>query len=56
MTLEPGDMLWTGTPKGISHIYPGDVMRLEIEGIGALENTVVAEQGMRQSTHFQPML
>lgn len=44
MTLEPGDMIWTGTPKGISHIYPGDVMRLEIEGIGVLENEVVAEE------------
>ena len=42
MTLEPGDMIWTGTPEGISHVYPGDVMRLEIEGIGALENQVVA--------------
>jgi 5-oxopent-3-ene-1,2,5-tricarboxylate decarboxylase/2-hydroxyhepta-2,4-diene-1,7-dioate isomerase len=44
MTLEPGDMIWTGTPKGISHIYPGDIMRLEIEGIGVLENEVVAEE------------
>lgn len=43
MTLEPGDLIWTGTPKGISHVYPGDVMRLEIDGIGALENPVVAE-------------
>jgi 5-oxopent-3-ene-1,2,5-tricarboxylate decarboxylase/2-hydroxyhepta-2,4-diene-1,7-dioate isomerase len=42
MTLEPGDMIWTGTPKGISHIYPGDEMRLAIDGIGVLENTVVA--------------
>jgi 5-oxopent-3-ene-1,2,5-tricarboxylate decarboxylase/2-hydroxyhepta-2,4-diene-1,7-dioate isomerase len=41
MTLEPGDMIWTGTPKGISHVYPGDVIRLEIDGLGALENTVV---------------
>ena len=41
MTLEPGDMIWTGTPKGISHVHPGDVMRLEIEGIGVLENEVV---------------
>ncbi len=45
MTLEPGDMIWTGTPQGISHIYPGDVMRLEIEGIGVLENEVIAENG-----------
>jgi 5-oxopent-3-ene-1,2,5-tricarboxylate decarboxylase/2-hydroxyhepta-2,4-diene-1,7-dioate isomerase len=43
MTLEPGDMIWTGTPKGIGHIHPGDSLRLEIEGIGALENTVVEE-------------
>jgi len=41
MTLEPGDMIWTGTPKGISHVKPGDVMRLEIDGIGVLENPVV---------------
>ena len=44
MTLEPNDMIWTGTPKGISHVHPGDIMRLEIDGIGALENPVVAEQ------------
>jgi len=43
MTLEPGDMIWTGTPKGISHVHPGDVMQLEIERIGVLENLVVAE-------------
>jgi 5-oxopent-3-ene-1,2,5-tricarboxylate decarboxylase/2-hydroxyhepta-2,4-diene-1,7-dioate isomerase len=43
MTLERGDIILTGTPRGVSHTYPGDVMRLEIEGIGALENVVVAE-------------
>jgi 5-oxopent-3-ene-1,2,5-tricarboxylate decarboxylase/2-hydroxyhepta-2,4-diene-1,7-dioate isomerase len=46
MTLEPGDMIWTGTPKGISHIYVGDALRLEIDGLGALENPVVAEGPM----------
>lgn len=44
MTLEPNDMIWTGTPKGISPIRPGDKLRLEIEGIGALENEVVADE------------
>jgi 5-oxopent-3-ene-1,2,5-tricarboxylate decarboxylase/2-hydroxyhepta-2,4-diene-1,7-dioate isomerase len=44
MTLEPGDMIWTGTPKGISHVHPGDVMRLEIEGIGSLETEVVESE------------
>ena len=47
MTLEPGDMIWTGTPKGISHIYPGDVMRLEIDSLGALENQVIAEKNSK---------
>ena len=42
MTLEAGDILLTGTPKGVSHIYPGDQMRLEIDGLGTLENSVVA--------------
>ena len=42
MTLEAGDIILTGTPKGISHIYPGDQMRLEIDGLEALENAVIA--------------
>ena len=49
MTLEPGDMVSTGTPAGIGwfrkpqvFLKPGDVVRLEIEGIGVLENPVVA--------------
>jgi 5-oxopent-3-ene-1,2,5-tricarboxylate decarboxylase/2-hydroxyhepta-2,4-diene-1,7-dioate isomerase len=44
MTLEENDMILTGTPMGISKVYPGDVMRLEIDGIGVLENPVVAEE------------
>ena len=49
MTLEPGDVLSTGTPCGIGcfrkpqrFLKPGDVCRLEIEGIGVLENPVIA--------------
>jgi 2-keto-4-pentenoate hydratase/2-oxohepta-3-ene-1,7-dioic acid hydratase in catechol pathway len=52
MTLEPGDLVSTGTPAGIGwfrkpqvFLKPGDVVRLEIEGIGALENPVVAGSG-----------
>ncbi|MDM5316885.1 fumarylacetoacetate hydrolase family protein [Fictibacillus sp. b24] len=41
MTLEPNDVIWTGTPKGISHVHPGDVVRLEIDYLGSLENTIV---------------
>lgn len=48
MTLKPGDILATGTPAGIgaptqNFLRPGDVVRAEIEGLGAIENTVVAE-------------
>ncbi len=40
ITLEPGDVISTGTPDGISPIYPGDVMEAEIEKIGVLRNPV----------------
>jgi 2-keto-4-pentenoate hydratase/2-oxohepta-3-ene-1,7-dioic acid hydratase in catechol pathway len=43
MTLLPGDLVTTGTPSGVGPIAPGDVVRIEIEGLGALENPVVAE-------------
>lgn len=43
MTLEENDVLLTGTPKGISPIHPGDTIRIEIDGIGALENRVSSE-------------
>ena len=43
MTLEPGDVLFTGTPVGVGAIKPGDLMEVEIEGIGLLRNRVVAE-------------
>lgn len=50
MTLEPDDLILTGTPKGLSHVHPGDRMRLEIDRIGALENPVVAEAETRHRT------
>jgi 2-keto-4-pentenoate hydratase/2-oxohepta-3-ene-1,7-dioic acid hydratase in catechol pathway len=40
MTLEPGDLIATGTPPGVGPLEPGATVRVEIEGIGALENTV----------------
>jgi len=43
MTLEPYDVILTGTPKGIAPVKPGDVMACEVEGVGRLENPVVAE-------------
>jgi 2-keto-4-pentenoate hydratase/2-oxohepta-3-ene-1,7-dioic acid hydratase in catechol pathway len=41
MTLLPGDVVLTGTPEGIGPLQVGDRVRIEIEGIGRLENTVV---------------
>jgi len=40
MTLEPGDVILTGTPEGVSPLLPGDQVTVEIEGIGALQNQV----------------
>ena len=40
MTLLPGDIIATGTPSGISPMSPGDVVEVEIEGIGRLVNRV----------------
>jgi 2-keto-4-pentenoate hydratase/2-oxohepta-3-ene-1,7-dioic acid hydratase in catechol pathway len=49
-TLEPGDVIATGTPAGVgagmsppAWLVPGDVVRIDIEGIGVLENPVIAE-------------
>ncbi len=43
MTLEPGDVIFTGTPSGIGPVNPGDVMEMRIQGIGSLCNPVEAE-------------
>jgi 2-keto-4-pentenoate hydratase/2-oxohepta-3-ene-1,7-dioic acid hydratase in catechol pathway len=42
MTLEPGDLLLTGTPSGTSELRPGDVVEVEIPGVGVLSNPVIA--------------
>jgi 2-keto-4-pentenoate hydratase/2-oxohepta-3-ene-1,7-dioic acid hydratase in catechol pathway len=51
ITLEPGDLILTGTPSGVGmamdpqrFLEPGDVVRLEIEGLGVIEHPV--EQGL----------
>jgi len=43
VTLTPGDVIFTGTPGTTSRIEPGDVVEVEIEGIGILRNPVVSE-------------
>lgn len=41
MTLEPGDVIATGTPSGIAPMAPGDVVEVELDGVGCLRNPVV---------------
>jgi 2-keto-4-pentenoate hydratase/2-oxohepta-3-ene-1,7-dioic acid hydratase in catechol pathway len=57
-TLEPGDVIATGTPGGVGmatgrFLAPGDVVRVEIDGIGAIENRVVQE--VRQPLGLDPL-
>ncbi len=42
MTLEPGDLVATGTPAGVGPLKPGDVVEVEIAEVGVLRNPVVA--------------
>ncbi len=43
MTLEPGDLIPTGTPAGVGPVQPGDRIQIEIDGLGILENVFAAE-------------
>jgi 2-keto-4-pentenoate hydratase/2-oxohepta-3-ene-1,7-dioic acid hydratase in catechol pathway len=43
MTLEPGDVIATGTPAGVGPLEAGDTVRVAIDGIGTLENVTVAD-------------
>ena len=43
ITLEPGDLIPTGTPAGVSSVQPGDRIQIEIEGLGILESVFAAE-------------
>jgi 2-keto-4-pentenoate hydratase/2-oxohepta-3-ene-1,7-dioic acid hydratase in catechol pathway len=43
MTLEPGDLIATGTPAGVGPLQPGDVVEVEIPGVGVLKNPVTKE-------------
>ncbi len=42
-TLSPGDVVWLGTDQLPESVAPGDVIEIEITGIGVLRNRVVAE-------------
>ncbi len=44
MTLEPGDLVATGTPAGVGELEPGDVVEVEMPGVGILRNPVVSAE------------
>ena len=44
MTLEPGDLILTGTPEGVGPLTAGDIVEVEIGGVGILRNSVAAEE------------
>jgi hypothetical protein len=57
MTLEPGDIIATGTPSGVGYarnpqvfLKPGDVVQVEIAELGVLENPVIGPQGGGQAS------
>jgi 5-oxopent-3-ene-1,2,5-tricarboxylate decarboxylase / 2-hydroxyhepta-2,4-diene-1,7-dioate isomerase len=41
ITLQPGDLLLSGTPATSRTVYPGDVVEVEVEGLGTLRNYIV---------------
>lgn len=43
MTIEPGDILLTGTPSGVGSLRSGDIIEISIEGLGILKNPVVSK-------------
>ncbi|MCE2540932.1 MAG: fumarylacetoacetate hydrolase family protein [Acidobacteria bacterium] len=45
VTLEPGDMIFTGTPGATSAMQPGDVVEIELENVGVLRNTIGPKGG-----------
>jgi 5-oxopent-3-ene-1,2,5-tricarboxylate decarboxylase/2-hydroxyhepta-2,4-diene-1,7-dioate isomerase len=54
ITLEPGDVLLTGTPANSRPVEPGDVVAVEVEGIGRLENRVEESETELESVGEQP--
>lgn len=51
MTLQPGDIILTGTPEGLADVRPGDVVETEIEALGVLRNTIADHE-----SHFRRSL
>ncbi|HSJ84846.1 MAG TPA: fumarylacetoacetate hydrolase family protein [Acidimicrobiia bacterium] len=54
ITLLPGDIILSGTPAGSRPVEPGDVVTVQIEGLGELSNTIVAGRPLRMDVGAEP--
>jgi acylpyruvate hydrolase len=61
VTLNPGDVIATGTPGGVGFartppvwMHPGDVIEISVEGLGTIRNRVVAEEDAPQDWRWRP--
>ncbi len=54
ITLTPGDLLLSGTPANSRPVQPGDVVEVEVEGLGVLSNTIVNGVAIRDDVGAQP--
>lgn len=54
LTLLPGDVILTGTPRGVGPVQPGDTISISIEGIGTLTNGVVSSD-LPLDSYYQPV-
>jgi 5-oxopent-3-ene-1,2,5-tricarboxylate decarboxylase/2-hydroxyhepta-2,4-diene-1,7-dioate isomerase len=54
ITLLPGDIILSGTPAGSRPVEPGDVVTVEVDGLGALTNTIVDGHPLRTDVGAQP--
>jgi 5-oxopent-3-ene-1,2,5-tricarboxylate decarboxylase/2-hydroxyhepta-2,4-diene-1,7-dioate isomerase len=55
ITLEPGDVILSGTPANSRPVQPGDVVEVEVEGLGTLRNTIVeGDVPIREDVGAQP--
>jgi 5-oxopent-3-ene-1,2,5-tricarboxylate decarboxylase/2-hydroxyhepta-2,4-diene-1,7-dioate isomerase len=54
ITLVPGDMIFSGTPANSRPVQVGDVVEVEVEGLGRLSNTIVEGHTIRAEVGAQP--
>jgi 5-oxopent-3-ene-1,2,5-tricarboxylate decarboxylase/2-hydroxyhepta-2,4-diene-1,7-dioate isomerase len=54
ITLEPGDVILSGTPAHSRPVQPGDEVSVEVEGLGTLTNRIVAGPAVRDDVGAQP--